>query len=66
MSAVPRLRSVKPSPESRLRASFAEEDRLIDELARVRAEQREARNDYAGEHGLLIRPGLEQLRKVLS
>ncbi len=60
------LRAVTPSPESRLRAGFAREDALLEDLAQVRAEQRLARNDYAAEHGLLMRPSVESLRKVLG
>lgn len=57
---------VEPSPEQRLRADFAEEDALLNQLARVRERQRKNRNDYATAHGLLVRPSLEQLRKVLG
>lgn len=52
--------------EYRLRALFAREDELRAELARVRDEQRLARNDYASERGLLIRPSVDALRKVLN
>lgn len=61
----PRLVTVEPSPEAMLRVLFDREDALLAELAAVRAEQRVARNDYAAERGLLMRPGLDQLRKVL-
>lgn len=57
---------IAPSSEHRLRRLFAREDELLAELAKVRAEQREARNDYASERGLLMRPGLAQVRKVLG
>jgi hypothetical protein len=61
-----KLRVVPLSPEATLRRLFAREDELLAELATVRAEQREARNLYASERRLLMRPGLEQLRKVLG
>lgn len=60
------LRTIAPSPESILRALFAREDELLAELARIRGEQVIARNDYAEAHGLLLRPGVETLRKVLG
>ena len=64
--AATKLRAVPPTPEHRLRASFRREDELLSELAKVRAEQRLARNDYAAEHGLLLRPSVDALRKVLG
>lgn len=51
--------------EHRLRALFAREDELRAELAKVRAAQVDARNDYASERGLLMRPSVETLRKVV-
>lgn len=66
MNNAVRLKAVPESPEHRLRSLFTREDELLAELARVRVEQREARNTYASEHGLLIRPGLDALRKVLG
>lgn len=65
MSAARNLHAVPQCPASRLRTLFAEEDRLRAELARVEAEQRQARNDYAAERGLLMRPSVASLRKVL-
>ena len=55
-----------PDADMRLRALFAREDELLAELAKVRARQVEARNDYASERGLLIRPGLRTLKEVLG
>jgi hypothetical protein len=67
MTATPaRLVSIEQSPESRLRRLFAREDDLLAELAMVRAEQRFVRNQYASAHGLLMRPSVESLRKVLG
>lgn len=54
------------SADERLRTLFAREDALLAELARVREAQREARNDYASERGLLMRPSVEALRKVVG
>ena len=51
--------------EHRLRDLFRREDELLAELADIRDEQRHARNEYAKGHGLLIRPSVEALRKVL-
>lgn len=51
--------------EARLRRLFATEDALLAELAEVRSEQRQARNLYAEERCLLIRPGLRVLREVM-
>ena len=63
----PALRIIEAeSAEARLRRLFAAEDALLVELARVRDEQRLARNDYASERGLLIRPSVDALRKVLN
>lgn len=62
----PALRIIEAeSAEARLRRLFAAEDALLAELARVRDEQRLARNDYASERGLLMRPSVDALRKVL-
>ena len=61
-----RLRMVEPSPEAVLRELFGDEDKLLAELKTVRARQKIARNNYAAAHGLLLRPGLTQLRKVLG
>ena len=66
MKPAPNLRAVPQSVESRLRALFSREDELLAELAQVRAEQRLERNAYATAHGLLLRPSLDQIRKVLS
>ena len=66
VTARPSLHIVEQSAEQRLRVLFAREDALKAELAAVREEQRIARNDYADERRLLIRPGLEALRKVLG
>lgn len=60
------LAAVPQSPEQTLRQLFAEEDEALALVKRIRAKQALARNDYAAEHGLLMRPGLEQLRKVLG
>lgn len=60
-----RLVAIAPSTESRLRKLFEREDELRAELALVEFEQRDARNQYAAEHGLLVRPGLRALRDVL-
>jgi hypothetical protein len=57
---------VPKSTEQRLRSLFARENELLAELAQVREEQRVARNDYASERGLLMRPSLEALRKVVG
>lgn len=51
--------------ERRLKALFGREDELLAELAKVRAEQTEARNRYAEERGLLLRPSIAAIRKVL-
>jgi hypothetical protein len=66
MTPATKLRAVTPSPEQQLRTLFTREDELLAELARVREEQRAARNDYASERGLLMRPSLEALRKVVG
>jgi hypothetical protein len=66
MNPAPRLVSIEQSPESRLRRLFTREDDLLAELAMVRAQQRDARNLYASAHGLLMRPSVESLRKVLG
>jgi len=61
----PRLVDAPVEPEHLLRQSFKREDELLAELAQIRAEQREHRNSYAAAHGLLIRPSVEQLRRIL-
>lgn len=66
MKPAPNLRAVPQSVESRLRALFSREDELLAELGQVRAEQRLERNAYATAHGLLLRPSLDQIRKVLG
>lgn len=66
MTAHPKLAIVAESAEHRLRRYFAREDELLAELAEVRARQREARNIYASERGLLMRPSVEALRKVVG
>jgi len=65
MSAAPNIRSVPQSSEARLRELFADEDRLLGELAKVRARQRLTRTQYSQDHGLLLHPSMETLRKVL-
>lgn len=63
----PALHIVPVEPaDDRLRALFVREDDLLAELARVREAQRLARNDYASERGLLMRPSVESLRKVVG
>jgi predicted kinase len=62
----PRLAAVPQCAAARLRALFAREDELRKELAQVEAEQREARNLYAAERGLLVRPSVASVRKVLD
>ena len=52
--------------EEMLRSLFAEEARLLAELERVREDQRSWRNAYAEAHGLLMRPSLDALRKVVG
>lgn len=52
--------------EHRLRQLFRREDELLAELADVRAEQRNARNEYASGHGLLMRPSVDALRRRLG
>lgn len=66
MTPAPIMRALPESPEQRLRSLFAEEDALLSKLADVRAGQKVARNDYAAAHGLLLRPSVEGLRKVLG
>ena len=66
MTAPARLHALPPPCEQELRRLFAEEDALLVELAEVRAAQREARNAYSSERGLLVRPGLAALRKVVG
>jgi hypothetical protein len=62
----PRLAAVPQSAESRLRALFAEEDDLRAALARNAEAQKAARNDYAEAHGLLLRPSVASMRKVVG
>ena len=62
----PALHIVEQSAAARLRRLFAEEDALLAQLARVRADQRNARNSYAEELGLLMRPSLAAVRKVVG
>lgn len=61
-----RLVLVEPSSEQLLRDAFDLEDDLIDQLARVRRTQKDVRVRYAREHGWLMLPSLEKLRKVLG
>ena len=65
MPPVRNLRLVE-SEEDRLRRLFAREDELLAELAQVRAEQREARSDYAVRERLLMLPSMDQVRKVVA
>lgn len=60
-----RLHLVEPAGD-RLRRLFEHEDALLAELAQVRAWQIDARDEYAAEEGLLIRPGLRALREILA
>ena len=53
-------------PEEMLRSLFAEEARLLAELERVREDQRSWRNAYAEAQGLLMRPGMDALRRTLA
>lgn len=62
----PQLKLIEPSSEQLLRDAFDLEDDLIDQLARVNLTQKELRKRYADEHGLLIRPSLEKLRKTVG
>lgn len=61
-----RLALVEPSSEQMLRDLFDCEDDLIDQLARIRRTQKDVRQRYAAERGLLILPGLETIRKALG
>lgn len=61
-----RLAAVPQSPEQDLRRLFAEEDALRRQLAVVEQEQKQARNQYAEAKGLLMRPSVASLRKVLG
>lgn len=61
-----KLTLVERSTEQLLRDAFDLEDDLIDQLARVRRTQKDVRVRYAREHGLLLLPSLEKLRKVLG
>lgn len=61
-----RLKLIEPSTEQLLREAFALEDDLIDQLHRVSQTQKELRKRYAAEHGLLMRPSLETIRKALG
>lgn len=66
MKTATKLKLVEPSSEKVLRDLFRQEDDLIDQLARCVSAQKEVRQRYAKERGLLILPGLETLRKVLG
>lgn len=66
MTPARRLAAVPPTPEQDLRRLFLAEDALRQQLAEVDAEQKAARNAYAAERGLLVRPSVASLRKVLG
>ena len=66
MTPAPALRAVPQSTESAMRLLFQREDDLLAELATVRAEQVRVRNVYAEENGLMVRPSVQGLRKVLG
>lgn len=61
-----KLHLVQPSSEQMLRDLFDCEDDLLDQLHRCRRTQKEVRQRYAKERGLLILPGLEALRKAVG
>ena len=59
------IEATERSADERLRSLFRREGALRAELSRVLAEQKQARNAYAEERGLLMRPSVDTLRKVV-
>lgn len=55
-----------PGPEGALRALFRQEAELEAQLRLVRAKMGPARRRYADEHGLLMLPGIDHLRRILG